>query len=97
MGVFGWKRPLGVYMMTAGGLCGYSDGNLSTPWYRPPKKGESGGPSSTKWKFRMLPSCGLACASAARNSTSTSSPSGAAASGAGPASRTISPLGGWAV
>jgi len=40
----GAKRPEGVSILMPGGLNGYSGGNIRTPWYSPPSKGESGGP-----------------------------------------------------
>jgi hypothetical protein len=40
----GMNRPDGVSILIPGGLKGYSDGNISIPWYSPPWYGESGGP-----------------------------------------------------
>jgi len=40
----GAKRPEGVSILMPGGLKGYSGGNIRTPWYSPPSKGESEGP-----------------------------------------------------
>lgn len=43
----GWKRPEGVSILIPGGLKGYSEGNITTPWYSPPAYGLSGGPRYT--------------------------------------------------
>jgi len=56
----GWNRPDGVNILIPGGLKGYSDGNIMSPWYSPPWYGESAGPRIMKFHCKIFFSSGAA-------------------------------------